>query len=560
MRKLLLKSILLFIIAMTICYATLYLNPKYEVHYLAAIKNKLEKLEKIKGQKIVIIGGSNANFGIDSEQMENILEVPVVNAGLHASLGPKFWIEYVKGNLKKGDILIMSPEYGMLGKKVWTGGKSKAVPITILYTPSKIPILFKDYDFFRMTTIGIFQTIKSYWKEYPFKLSTVQSAFDLRSFDEDNVKGDFMKSVYTGKEIKNKLKFDERFTSWNELKEEKDYFDVKDIKFGIALPSRLDESIDINEAKAFISSISEYSGVPIVNNNTNYFFKRKYFFDTHYHLNNIGRELRTNMLINDINEDFFEGSKNINKQKKNIFLSKNNYEKIELSKIKMSYKAKIKYFDNDSIVISPESTEKLGFLKYKTEKRDYSGYVLKITVKTASEIANKLKFRSSKEYDFDLIKENEDGAFVLCKILSNTIYVSDDTKGNVFSSIGIGFSEGTLKLTDLFTIVKVELMKTNASCDEVMGNSTQDEYLIDASKKTIFFSLNSYTEKSFKISDIINLDSNAGIDMQAKYLAKIKSDSIYLYDFYKDKLLYKNMFKEPLMFKNSKDYQLEINF
>lgn len=557
MLKLLYKTFALSIIVLGICYSSLYLNPKYDYHYLSSIKLKLDKLEKIQGNKVVILGGSNACFGIDSDLMENSLGMPVVNTALHAALGPNFWIEYVKDNLNQGDIVIMSPEYGMLSKKGWYGTKSTTVPITILYTPSKLYILFTDYTFFKKNVVRLFETIKSYWKEYPFEPYTTQGTYDIRSFEGDNIKGDFINSIYEGIETKKILNFNEKNISWKELREAKRHFENERIKFYITLPSALDESFDVEKTKDFIRTVSEYSTVPILNNNLDYFFSRENFFDTEYHLNKKGRELRTKKLIDDLNKELQWDNNKV--KTNNVFISKSNYQSVSLDKLKMAFKINQQRFGKDSVILSPETLDKLGFLKYKTEKTDYSGYLVKITVRGKKEVIEKLKFRSAKDYDFDYVQDYNNDTFTLCKVLSNVIHISEDNQGNGFSSIGIGFNKGDLLLTDKFTVTKFELIKTNVSCERASSNVVQDEYSVENSVESMVFKFKNFRNKEFRIKDIVNLECDQILVSGNKYLIQRDSEKITLIDFYKRTKIWEEEFKKELKFYNNEEYQLEIN-
>lgn len=75
---------------------------KYKMDYLAAPNRK---------PSVVILGGSNAAFGYDTKQLNEALPMPVFNAGLHAGMGMKFFLDDCSQYLKKGDILVFSPEY-----------------------------------------------------------------------------------------------------------------------------------------------------------------------------------------------------------------------------------------------------------------------------------------------------------------------------------------------------------------------------------------------------------------------------------------------------------------
>lgn len=80
--------------------------------YIRAQKFKMDKLaDPRRKPTIVILGGSNAAFGYDTKLLNDSLEMPVFNAGLHAGLGMKFFLDDTSQYLKKGDVLVFSPEY-----------------------------------------------------------------------------------------------------------------------------------------------------------------------------------------------------------------------------------------------------------------------------------------------------------------------------------------------------------------------------------------------------------------------------------------------------------------
>ncbi len=73
--------------------------------------DKHEALETTAPPRIILVGGSNVAFGIDSEKMENELHLSVVNTGLHAGIGLPYMLNDVKPYLKEGDTIIIIPEY-----------------------------------------------------------------------------------------------------------------------------------------------------------------------------------------------------------------------------------------------------------------------------------------------------------------------------------------------------------------------------------------------------------------------------------------------------------------
>ena len=60
----------------------------------------------IEEPKIILIGNSNLAFGIDSEKIENSVGMPVVNLGLHGSLGNEFHESMAKKYIEKMTLLL----------------------------------------------------------------------------------------------------------------------------------------------------------------------------------------------------------------------------------------------------------------------------------------------------------------------------------------------------------------------------------------------------------------------------------------------------------------------
>lgn len=80
-------------------------------NYLFEFPVKQRLIADTPSPKVVMLGGSNVAFGIDSRRMADSLHLPVVNAGLHAGLGLKFIMDANIPLLRKGDVLVIMPEY-----------------------------------------------------------------------------------------------------------------------------------------------------------------------------------------------------------------------------------------------------------------------------------------------------------------------------------------------------------------------------------------------------------------------------------------------------------------
>ncbi len=82
--------------------------------YMAVIRDKMHRLARLPSPKLVLVGGSNMAFGMDTPQLERSLGLPAVNMGLHAGLGVGLPLRLIRPHLKQGDVVVLSFEYECL--------------------------------------------------------------------------------------------------------------------------------------------------------------------------------------------------------------------------------------------------------------------------------------------------------------------------------------------------------------------------------------------------------------------------------------------------------------
>lgn len=87
----------------------------YGDSYYAQLPELYEKLKTTEGKKVIIVGGSNIAFGVDSAQMEHTLrncgyDYTVCNFGLYAAIGTSAMLELSRDFIGEGDIVILAIE------------------------------------------------------------------------------------------------------------------------------------------------------------------------------------------------------------------------------------------------------------------------------------------------------------------------------------------------------------------------------------------------------------------------------------------------------------------
>ena len=93
-----------------------YCNQK-NYGYLAAFEDKLRLLKEHSEPTIIVIGGSNVAFGIDSSRLKKEFGYPIINAGLHGALGLDIYLDLVDRYARHGDIVVFMPEWAMVAGK-----------------------------------------------------------------------------------------------------------------------------------------------------------------------------------------------------------------------------------------------------------------------------------------------------------------------------------------------------------------------------------------------------------------------------------------------------------
>lgn len=289
-----LKLIFLFGIVLFIC---LHIMPQYQGAYTAALLDKVERLNSIEQPKLVLLGNSNLAFGINSEKIEDVLGMPVVNMGLHGSLGNAFHEEMGKLNVTEGDIYIICHTDYL---------NESAIP-----NPALAWITIEDhFELWRL--LGI-KDIWSMTKAYPTYLKKCLYLY-LNEAGNQPVEGIYARQAFNdygdiGME-KKELTYDFPIVHAPSIGEEtidrinklNDYLTEQGATLLVAgYPiANGEKTPDIKIYMNFQNELREKLNCPVISDYTDYMFDYEYFFNTEWHLNDRGGELRTNQLIKDI--------------------------------------------------------------------------------------------------------------------------------------------------------------------------------------------------------------------------------------------------------------------
>lgn len=290
--------------------------PSYTGEYAAALMDKVERLERIEGAKVVLIGNSNVAYGFKSELLEEKFGLPVVNMGFHGDFGNAFHEEMAKLNVCEGDIyIICHSNYSDLGKidhapLVWAAIENHLQLWRILRAEDIWPVL-KGFPVYLkkcinrdMDGIRNQEGLRNAFNEYGDICVNNGIGNDL--FYEGAV---YIPNIRV--EVMERIN---RLDAY--LKERGAILLIAGYPIGDG-----EYTPDKENFASYRQNLESFLTCPVISDFTDYMFDYKYFYNSSLHLNEEGAVLRTEQLIEDL-----EGADNfcwflwIDKEKAYAFL------------------------------------------------------------------------------------------------------------------------------------------------------------------------------------------------------------------------------------------------
>ena len=301
--RILYSFILAIIVTLAICILTInFRKSAYSESYQSVIRDKYELLVNTESPKIVIVGGSNACFGIDNKMLSEKTGYPVVNLALHAGFGALFNTEISKANIMPGDIVLVAYEYG------W--------PEPSYFDDFGVDLIMtgigNEYDIYKYVPINKYPALIGYIPEYAKGKANYRpetGTYSRESFDEDancifyrdseEKMLDYDPITWVGIDLTDVKISDE---SVKHITEYKEYVESRGASIYMIGCPIYDRAI-INEYAEFDNLVNEEEsriGIDYISNPLEYIFGYDYIFDTMYHCNSMGQQKRTELLINDM--------------------------------------------------------------------------------------------------------------------------------------------------------------------------------------------------------------------------------------------------------------------
>jgi len=277
---------------------------QYDETFLAELTVKHKRLSSVNGEKIVLIGGSNLAFGIDSEKLEEYVGMPVVNYGLYATIGTKAMLDMSRSYINKGDIVVICPETNKQTYSLYYNAHSmwQALDCDLSMLKdvgfSNLGKLIAGIPEFSSEKLGF---IRKKSKPSPTGIYVKASFNALGDIKVDRPYNIMPENYDTSMPVSlTKDLLDEdfidylnKYASLCKRKGARVYFGFSPIDADSVVSSQ-------KEKTEFIKSLKKELDFPIISDIDNYILDSAYFYDTNFHLNSTGALQRTSLLADDL--------------------------------------------------------------------------------------------------------------------------------------------------------------------------------------------------------------------------------------------------------------------
>lgn len=262
-------------------------------------ETKTELLKSVSQPRIILVGGSNVSFGINSKMIKDILRYNPINTAIHANIGLKFMCDNTLKYVKKGDVVVLLPEYTHYVSDLDKGSEEL---LRILLDADISSIEHINMEQFINMVPFLPRYIMS--KINPLEYLNVRKPSIYYTVDAFNEFGDTNTHWGLGQEkIKPKNAISKEINNdvFDYIKKFERNVEMKGGVLLVGFPSY--QSASFENSVITIEEIEKrlhMFGFNIIGNPERYKFKDNMMFNTTYHLNKDGVDRRTKILIEDI--------------------------------------------------------------------------------------------------------------------------------------------------------------------------------------------------------------------------------------------------------------------
>lgn len=264
--------------------------------YQATIQDKEKLLKKTNEPKIVFVSGSSGAFGLNASEIEKASGYKVVNLGLHAGFGFSFISEIAKSNINPGDIILLGYEY------YWTTESA----FTDLGTDLVMSGIDNKILMYRYVLPSQWKSIVGYMFSYAVQkneytdMDGVYSRYGF-SADGNQMIAERIETFTPKPDDLSTVDYEISESSREYLIRFKEYVESKGASvFFVAAPYAAGSFKNPQDLLQLKQNEESEIGILYISDPMEYGFSDELMFDSMYHCNSKGEEVRTQLLIQDL--------------------------------------------------------------------------------------------------------------------------------------------------------------------------------------------------------------------------------------------------------------------
>ncbi|QQR85778.1 MAG: hypothetical protein IPJ76_14380 [Flavobacteriales bacterium] len=269
------------------------------IDFMGGMERKHQRLAAVDAPRLIIVGGSNGAFGINSTALEQAVGRPVVNMCLHASLGYRFMLNEVRGSLREGDLVLLVLEHSQFQEPDKRANELYAAleryPPAWAFVPSEaLPEVGLTYAVRKYQTAV--ENVVDPWVGAP------EEVYLASGFDE---RGDLLTHLERQRTVMREAKpmrgdtlaFHPQFWSLTA----RFLLDAEAAGARVCFSWPCQKASSVNPMlDGYMAERLRKSGACVLGRPHDQVYPDSLFYDTRYHLAGEGRELRTQQLIKDL--------------------------------------------------------------------------------------------------------------------------------------------------------------------------------------------------------------------------------------------------------------------
>ncbi len=280
---------------------------RFEDSFLGEFDDKVQRLYETEEKKIVYVGGSSLAFSLDAKLLSETLGRPVINFGLYATLGTKVMLDYTKGAIGEGDIIVIAPE---MNAQTWSNYFNAEAMWQALDGSFGL-LRHLDSDDVPAMVGGLWKFAASKTLQYTADISPLVGIYTASSFDDygyirNNRDKDY-NTMVGGVDAGMPIDFDTSMISEEFIEYVNDYVAFAEKKGATVYLSfcpmnelALPMDITLETLENYVAFLNEHFDCEVLGDPNNMIYRSGYFFDSNFHTNSVGAVLHTKQLAMDM--------------------------------------------------------------------------------------------------------------------------------------------------------------------------------------------------------------------------------------------------------------------